>query len=49
MISQKLFLVYFKFNGKPTSKPAIISPTLEDAKRYCRALRKSARDYDIIP
>ncbi len=48
MISKKLFLVYFKFNGKPSNKPAIISPTLEDAKNYCRGMKKSSRDYDII-
>ena len=48
MISKKVFLVYFKFIGKQSSKPAIISPTLEDAKNYCRSMKKSARDYDII-
>ncbi len=48
MISKKLFLVYFKINGKPNSKPDIISPTLEDAKNYCRSMKKSSRDYDII-
>ena len=30
MISKKVFLVYFKFIGKQSRKPTIISPTLED-------------------
>ena len=49
MISKKLFLVYFKYNVKRSDKPAIISPTLEDAKNYCRSMKKSSRDYEIIP
>jgi len=48
MISKKLFLVYFKINGKQSDIPVIISPTLEDAKNYCRSMKKSSRDYEII-
>ena len=49
MISREMFLVYFKRNHKLDEKPLIMSPSRQEALDFCKDMKKSSRDYEIVP
>lgn len=48
MISREMFLVYFKTNNKLDEKPSIMSPSRQEALDFCKSMKKSTIDYEIV-
>lgn len=49
MISREMFLIYFKSNNKLDEKPSIMSPSYQEALDFCKIMKKSSVDYEIVP